>query len=103
MSKNMQIMAKRGVSSPLVGDFLDLSFQNVAGAMSDMLHIAESFSTAKVDQEICHLFNCPRLKALTDAIIETINVLEKTKSAFKSRELGELRRKLEELLKSEAM
>jgi hypothetical protein len=34
-------------------------------------------------------------------VAETIEVLEKTKNAFKSKELGDLRKKLEKLVKTE--
>ena len=46
----------------------------------------------------CRLLDCPRLAVLTDSLKETIDVLEKTKKAFRSKELGSLRTKLEGVL-----
>ncbi|OGQ00224.1 MAG: hypothetical protein A2026_06170 [Deltaproteobacteria bacterium RBG_19FT_COMBO_46_12] len=87
-------------SSPPIDDFLTLTFHNIAGALSDLKHLTESFSTGNSShQEVCHLLNCPRLNTLNKTLVETIDVLEKTKSAFKSKELGNLRRNLEELVK----
>ena len=86
-----------------VDTFLELTFQNTVGAMSDMKHLAESFATQNVNQEVrqeaCHLLNCPRLAELTGALVNTINVLEATKSAFKSKALGELRKTLEKTVR----
>ena len=42
---------------------------------------------------------CRKLAELTEAVEETIEVLAKTKGAFKSKELGAIRKKLEELVK----
>jgi hypothetical protein len=49
----------------------------------------------------CHLLECPRLRALTGTLRETIRVLEKTKGSFKSKELGDLRMKLEAIAEEE--
>jgi response regulator RpfG family c-di-GMP phosphodiesterase len=80
--------------------FVDLTFQNITGALFDLKHLTETLTTNRSPRETCHLFNCPRLSILTDALMETIAVLEKTKSSFKSKELGELRKKLEKLVKN---
>jgi len=87
-------------SSTPIDDFLTLTFHNIAGALSDLKHLTESFSTgSSSQQEACHLLNCPRLNTLNKTLVETIDILEKTKSAFKSKELGNLRRNLEDLVK----
>ncbi len=46
--------------------------------------------------EICPVQNCPRLELYEQVIREGIETLERTKSSFKSRELGDLRQKLEQ-------
>jgi len=88
-----------GTFSASVKSFLDLNFSNVAGALSDIKHVAEAMTTKDIDLPACHLLNCPRLAELTGAVEETITVLEKTKSAFKSKDLGAMRKRLEELMK----
>ncbi len=85
-------------SSSVIDAFFDLTFRNIVGALSDMKHLAEAsvlHNTEGAPLEPCHLFNCPRLNTLRDALVETIGVLEKTKNAFKSKDLGELRQRLE--------
>jgi len=52
--------------------------------------------TGSVD--VCQFMACPRLTAYKAALDDTVEVLERTKHAFKSKDLGELRRRLESLL-----
>jgi DNA-binding NtrC family response regulator len=50
--------------------------------------------------EVCSLMYCPRLAAYEDAIRNTVDVLVQTKNTFKSKELAELRRRLEVVLRN---
>jgi len=87
-----------GTFSASVKSFLDLSFGNIAGALSDVKHITNTVTNRDVHPLACHLLNCPILAELTGAMEETIRVLEKTKGAFKSKDLGAMRRSLEKLM-----
>lgn len=49
--------------------------------------------------DVCRVLECPIRSAYQEALVSTVEVLEKTKSAFQSKDLGLLRRKLEQLLK----
>ena len=49
-------------------------------------------------QEYCPLVDCARLSRLQGALRETIEVLEETRSSFKSKRLEVMRRKLIEIL-----
>jgi len=80
-------------------DFIELAFKNIVGALLDLEYLTESSVEHIDDQEVCHLFNCPKLAALRDTLMGTINVLRKTRSSFKSKELGELRQKLERVVR----
>lgn len=48
--------------------------------------------------DICPIRNCPRLDMYERIIREGIETLERTKGSFKSRELGDLRQKLEQTI-----
>ncbi len=74
--------------------FLSLTMQNLVGCLSDLKNISEALAQQSAAGEPCHLLNCPRPTILMNAILETIAVLEKTKNSFKSKELGDLRKKL---------
>lgn len=85
-----------------VNTFFELTFQNVVGALADLKHLTGALAMHEREKGVCHLFNCPRLNSLSDGVAETIDILQKTKSAFKSRDLGEIRGKLNELINSKA-
>lgn len=62
-----------------------------------------STSHTEVAADVCRVLDCPRRVAYREAVEATVEVLEKTKFAFRSKELGILRRKLEDLLKADRM
>lgn len=80
-------------------NFVDLTFAGVFAALSDIKYIVCSPSKEKAGNQLCHLSKCPRVNKLVEAVEETIEVLEKTKSSFKSSELGKIRGKLEKIAK----
>jgi CheY-like chemotaxis protein len=95
--QEMPVSAK--LTTPLpVGAFVNLTCRNIADALSDLKHITEALATGNTQREACHLFKCSRLTLLTEALEETVEILEKTRNSFKSKELGELRKKLKTLL-----
>lgn len=99
--KGIEDVQKGPLVSPIsINTFFNLTFQNISGALLDMKNLIESYYKTDPKHDTCHLLDCPRLTALKEVLIETIAVLEKTKSAFKSKELGNLRRKLEEVVKT---
>jgi DNA-binding response OmpR family regulator len=82
-----------------VDAFLSLTFENIIDVLLDLRHVTESFTAHNMPQEVCHLFNCPRLNIYIEAVAETVEVLERTKAYFRSKELGLLRKKLDTLMK----
>ena len=81
-----------------VDTFLALTLRNVMGSLTDLQQLSRALSHAPVSGTPCQLLNCPRGAQLQAAVKETVDVLEETKGAFKSRTLGDLRRRLELLL-----
>jgi FixJ family two-component response regulator len=90
---------RNGVPVQISG-FIELAFRNIVDGLFDLKHITGILAEAGGGEQVCHLFKCPRLESLRKGMAETIEVLEKTKSAFKSRELGVIRGRLEELVSS---
>lgn len=88
-----------GAFSASVKGFLDLTLANITGALSDIRHIIAVTTGEEIKLPACHLLNCPKLDELMRAVDKTIKVLEKTKGAFKSKELGLIRKQLEELVR----
>jgi CheY-like chemotaxis protein len=63
-------------------------------ALIDMKRLVD-LSAGQEDGNACSVRNCPRLENYQRIFQEGIEVLEKTKGAFKSRNLEDLRRKME--------
>ena len=93
------VQAPGDVSHVPVSTFLDLTLRNVVDALSDLKTLTETIALQRGSQDACHLLGCPRPVVLLEAIREAIGVLESTKSSFKSKELGELRLKLDGIVK----
>ena len=86
------------------------SMDQYLGQMAtQLLKLVLNFKTAmdlahggRPDQaiDLCESLRCPRLAAYEEALNETIAVLEKTKHAFRSKDLGVLRKRLETVLET---
>jgi len=87
-------MSQGGAALP-VDMFLALTLRNVMGSLTDLQQLGRALNQQPVDAQPCQLINCPRGAQLSQAVDETIAVLEETKGAFKSKALGDLRHKLE--------
>ncbi len=66
--------------------------------MKTVQTLKEGLPEGKTD--VCSLMHCSRLAAYEDVIRETVDVLIRTKNSFKSKELAEIRKKLECVLKN---
>ena len=71
---------------------------NLAASTMDLKSLFE-LSLRMGDQPgLCTLQDCPRMRGYQDLLREGVDTLERTKGAFKSKELGELRKKFLGLL-----
>lgn len=52
--------------------------------------------------DVCRMMECPRLNVYREALEGTVEVLAKTKHSFRSKDLGLLREKIEQLLREDA-
>lgn len=78
--------------------FMRLALRNVLGSLTDVEHLASDGPADGRGSHTCQQLNCPRGTQLTEAVRETIYVLEETRSSFKSTQLRDLRRKLNLML-----
>lgn len=91
-----------GTAKPVpVEAFIGLTFRNIITAVSGLQQIMQTLvrQGLRPPVEACHLFECPRLDKLTNATVDTVDVLWATRNSFKSVVLAEHRRKLQTLLK----
>lgn len=87
-----------GATGDSVDAFLTLTLRNVMGSLTDLQQLGRALAHQTVTGHPCQLINCPRGTQLQQAVQETIDVLEETKHAFKSKTLADLRHRLELLL-----
>jgi DNA-binding response OmpR family regulator len=73
--------------------YLNITIMNLVGSLGDFAEVANLVANSHTRKP--HL----EASALTKALEETIEVLEKTRRNFHSKELGALRRKLEQVLR----
>jgi FixJ family two-component response regulator len=93
------ISQKSEVTSSIpVSTFFEITLRNVVGALLDLKHLTEELSMQSDEQYVCNLLDCPSLTELKSGLAETVDILKKTKTSFKSKELGRLRNKLEILV-----
>jgi DNA-binding response OmpR family regulator len=78
--------------------YLDLTMQNVAASLLDLRQLFETLTPDSEQMQGNEWLQSARPLILINALRETIGVLAKTKGSFKSKELAELRRKLESLV-----
>jgi len=76
-------------------------FANLSVSLINAMNtIHRGLPESKVD--VCRLMHCSRLASYEKAVRETVEVLIRTKNSFKSKDLAEIRMKLERLLKNES-
>ncbi len=98
---NLEEVLKSGSTnlfSASAREFIDLTCANINSALTDIRNVSLETASENADSPVCHLLNCPKLAELDNVVDETIEVLEKTKTAFKSKELGKMRKKLEDMV-----
>ena len=78
--------------------YLSLSMEHILTAIGDLRNLVEAIVARESGERASERLRDARPFILLDALREAIQVLERTKGSFKSRELAELRRRLEQLL-----
>lgn len=77
--------------------YFSVTIGNLVHSIGDLKRLTENLLHNK-DEKTHELLRTPSVEALSLALFDTITVLEKTKQSFKSKELAELRRRLESLV-----
>jgi len=79
--------------------FINLTCQNISRSMSNLEYVTGPLDQNQISKQVCHLFHCPRLTVLKQTLRETVEVLRQTKASFRSKEIAQLRKKLEDVAK----
>ncbi len=76
------------------------TIRTLAACLSELLELAAQSDEKCGSRNLCELLDCQQLPVCRSAIIRTIEVLKKTKDAFRSKLLANLRAELEGLVGS---
>ena len=88
--------AKQG-TIPIHG-LMGMVLGNLASSTLDLKRLFEISLKMGQNPGLCGVQDCPRLGVYEETLREGVDTLERTKGAFKSKELGELRKKFQSLL-----
>ncbi len=77
---------------------LEAATMSLAECCQAVHRLHASVAGGRTTGDACRLHNCSRLKALESAVQEAIDTIERTKNSFKSKELGGMRHRLEQVL-----
>jgi FixJ family two-component response regulator len=80
------------------GAFFPLTLGHIVRTLLDLMRWTEAIDLQEEGPDVGQLLASPHLTPVREALTEAISVLERTKGAFKSKELGEIRKKLEGLV-----
>ena len=84
-----------GAAAPPVHQILGAMLGRMGEAVLNMKHLLDLSAGLVEERRVCSVERCPRLEAYDHILQEGIEVLERTKGAFKSRHLEDLRHKME--------
>jgi hypothetical protein len=79
---------------PLLGAMLG----RMGETLMDMKRLVDLGAGLESGPRVCAVRNCPRLEACQQVLEDGVAILEKTKGAFKSKSLEDLRRRMEEAI-----
>jgi DNA-binding NtrC family response regulator len=84
--------------APETDDIALGTIRTLASCLSDLLILRGEMAADHGRNNLCELLDCPQRPIHRKAILNAIEVLERTKDNFKSKQLAELRTKLEHAL-----
>jgi DNA-binding NtrC family response regulator len=103
LSTDADAAAKTGSSGNLDW-YLNEAIRRFANLSMSLMNTVQTLKQGLPEgkTDVCSLMNCSRLASYEYVIRETVEVLVRTKNSFKSKELAEIRKKLESALKNKA-
>lgn len=87
----------RALDQDMARTILGLALGNLSALLLDMKEIFEHSFDQGGGGDFCAIQACPKLRDYQEAVQNAVAVLERTKTAFKSKDLAQLRERLENL------
>lgn len=101
LATSLSRSSRAGVFS--VQQMLGMILGRMGETLLDLKNLVDlSLADGESGTGTCPVLRCPRLEMYEALIREGIETLERTKSSFKSRELGDLRQRLEQMVQAQS-
>jgi FixJ family two-component response regulator len=81
-----------------IDTYVAITLGHIAEGLVDLRSLTAAIARVPDYADVCRLLDCPRTRTLIGVLKETIEIIGKSKRSFKSKELSELRKKLEEIV-----
>jgi len=98
IQENAASPASRTGNTTYTAAFADSAYRNLAAAAADLGALTRAVAAKEGVADPCRALHCPRLHEYREVISEAVDILERTRSAFKSQELARLRKRMETML-----
>lgn len=86
------------IFSTALKSFLDITTTKIDETFDNIRLISSLLDEAKSSSQVCQIMQCPILLELTEGIEEAVASIKKSKKIYKSKQLAEIRARLEKLL-----
>ncbi len=80
--------------------FLEITTAKIDETFNNIRLVASLIDDLNPQTQVCQIMYCPKLSDLTDGIQQAVSSLKKSRELFKSKQLAEIRAKLEKLLEN---
>ena len=97
---NLQKASYYQSNSMNIQQYLEVVIFRIINALSDLKKYTSAVTGSDIQNFECSLSMCPINVKLIKALRETVDIIELTKTSFRSKQLACLREKIEDLLKS---
>jgi DNA-binding response OmpR family regulator len=89
---------KHNIFENSLNSFLILNTEKITDIFESIRSITNLIDDVNPNANICEFMECPKLAQFNDGIKQAISSIQKTKELYKSKQLGNVREKLEKLL-----
>lgn len=79
-------------------NYTAISMNNIIRCLNSIHKMMEISDSGNSQIQVCDMVDCPKLNALTQALLDAVNIIDKTRSSFKSKELASLKKRLLDIL-----
>jgi ActR/RegA family two-component response regulator len=80
--------------------FLDITTAKIDETFGNIRLVTKLLDELEPNTQVCQIMNCPQLSDLTEGLKQAIDSIKKSREMYKSKQLAQIRTKLEKLLEN---